>query len=101
MERKDIEHLAKLSRIAVTDNEADVLAASITDILGYVSDIEAITSSGALEKEVGPLCNVMRDDGEPHAPGMYTNALLRTAPKTHGQYIEVKKILAGKKTDRN
>lgn len=96
MERTDIEHLAKLSRIAVTETEADALAYDITSILGYISEIEAVTGSGDDVKEVGPLYNVMREDSDPHAPGMYTEDLLMNAPKRDRQYIKVKKIIGEK-----
>ena len=96
MERKDIEHLAKLSRIAVTDEEADALAKDITSILGYVSDIEEITGSKEEEKKVGALFNVMREDANPHEPGIYTEDLLSLAPERDGRYVKVKKILGDK-----
>jgi len=93
MERTDIEHLAKLSRIAVADTEADALASDITSILGYVGDIEKITESKENAKVVGPLYNVMREDENPHEGGLYTEDLLKLAPKRDGQYLKVKKIL--------
>ena len=96
MERKDIEHLAKLSRIAVTDDEADALAKDITSILGYVSDIEEITGSKEEEKKAGALFNVMREDANPHEPGIYTEDLLNLAPERDGRYVKVKKILGDK-----
>ena len=96
MERKDIEHLAKLSRIAVADEEADALAKDITSILVYVSEIEEITGSTAGEKKVGALFNVMREDTNPHEAGVYTEDLLNCAPIRDGQYVKVKKILGDK-----
>ncbi len=93
MERKDIEHLAKLSRIAVTETEADELAGEITSIINYVSEIEAITGSKEIEKKVGLLFNVMREDTNPHEGGKYTEDLLALAPERQGQYVKVKKIL--------
>lgn len=96
MERKDIEHLAKLSRIAVTDEEADALAKDITSILGYISEIEEITGNKEEEKKVGALFNVMREDTNPHEPGIYTEDLLNLAPERDGRYVKVKKILGDK-----
>lgn len=95
MKREDIEHLAKLSRIALSDAEAEARAHDITSILGYVSEIESLTGS-TLDKSTGPHVNVMRDDTEPHAPNLYTEDLLREAPHRHGQYIKVKRILTDK-----
>ncbi len=96
MERKDIEHLATLSRIALKSDEADTLAKDITSILGYVSVINEITGNTAHAKEVGVHFNSMREDKNPHEAGMYTEALLSAAPKRDKQYIEVKKILGEK-----
>lgn len=93
MKKEDIEHLAKLSRIAIGDEEASELAEDITSILGYVSEIEEITGSAEIEKKVGPLYNVLREDTEPHAAGLYTEDLLNLAPTRDGQYVKVKKIL--------
>ena len=93
MKREDVEHLAKLSRIAVEEAEADALAGDITSILNYVSEIEAITGSKEIEKKVGLLFNVMREDENPHEPGKYTADLLALAPERQGQYVKVKKIL--------
>ena len=96
MEKKDIEHLAKLSRIALSDEEISALTKDITSILGYVSEIEEITGSEETKKEVGALYNVMREDDNPHEPGIYTEDLLNCAPERSGQYIKVKKILGDK-----
>ena len=96
MKREDIEHLAKLARIAVTESEADALAKDITSILGYVSEIEEITGNAEGEKIVGALCNVMREDKDPHEPGIYTEDLLNAAPEREGQYVVVKKIIGDK-----
>ncbi len=96
MEKKDIEHLAKLSRIALTDTETDALAKDITSILGYVSEIEEIAGKVEGEKKVGALFNVMREDSNPHEPGIYTEDLLKLAPLRDGQYLKVKKIIGDK-----
>ncbi len=93
MKKEDIEHLAKLARIAVTDSEAEVLAEDITSIIGLVSEIEEITGNVELEKKVGVLFNIMRPDENPHDGGLYTEDLLAAAPSRDGQYVKVKKIL--------
>lgn len=95
MQREDIEHLARLSRIELAGNEADVLAENITSILSYVSEINEITGDAGLTKKVGPVHNVFREDGEPHAAGTYTQDLLDAAPDRDGAYFRVKKILGG------
>lgn len=93
MEKKDIEHLAKLARIELSVKETESLADDITSILGYVSEVSDITSSTTHEKRVGAVSNVLRDDGEPSEPGTFTEKLLNEAPERQGRYIKVKKIL--------
>lgn len=96
MKREDITHLAHLSRIAVSESEADAFAESITEILGYVSDIQQITGNTAVKKEVGAVYNVMRDDGDPHESGIYSEDLLNAAPERKDSYVVVKKIITDK-----
>jgi len=97
MEKKDIEHLAELARIDITDKEAVGLAEDMTNILVYISEIEKITGSTEVEKKVGPLHNVFREDENPHEGGKYSKDLLELAPDRSGDYLHVKKILGGKK----
>jgi aspartyl-tRNA(Asn)/glutamyl-tRNA(Gln) amidotransferase subunit C len=96
MKKEEIEHLAKLSRIAMTDEEANALAHDISSILGYISEIEKATGDKVTTKEVGALFNIMREDGIPHNPGIYSDDLLANAPVRDGKYIKVKKIIGDK-----
>ncbi len=96
MKREDVAHLAKLARIEIGDAEAENIAHDITSILGYVSEIEEITGSSEEKKVVGALYNVMREDGQPHEAGKYTEDLLNLAPERDGQYVKVKKIIGEK-----
>ena len=95
MQKKDIEHLATLSRIELTEKEKERLAGDITHILEYVSAVDEIVAETGIEKRVGALSNVMREDTDPHEPGMYTEELLNAAPERDGRYVKVKKILGG------
>ncbi len=76
--------------------EAESLATDITEIVGYVSEINTITGTQDVKmKKVGVVHNVFREDVDPHEGGLYTEDLLRAAPQRRGQHIEVKKILGG------
>jgi len=86
-----IEKLAALSRISVSKEEKTKLAHDIDAILSYIEDIQKLDISD--EKTAGEVRNVMREDGEPHEGGRYSEALLREAPETEGGYVVVKKII--------
>lgn len=93
MTKEEILHLAELARIDLEEEEGAILAGNITQILEYVSTIQSIAGD-ELEKELTPRYNVFREDVATDAPGKYTDAILAQAPKRHGQYVEVKKILS-------
>jgi aspartyl-tRNA(Asn)/glutamyl-tRNA(Gln) amidotransferase subunit C len=91
IEKKDIEKLAQLARIEVSEEEVGSLAESIESILGYVGQVTSISETATTM--LPPLRNVMREDEIRHASGEFTEALLSNAPNRDGNYLEVKKIL--------
>lgn len=92
LNREEVEKLAELARLDLNEEEAASLAADFDAILEYVSEIQSVAAE-AQALEVGEHYNVMRQDGDAHAPGEYSEALLAEAPKREGNYIKVKKIL--------
>ncbi len=91
MKKEDLDKLAKLSRLSLTDEEKEKLALEFDSILGYVSEIEKV-SVGERVLEAGLLRNIMREDGEPHESGLYTEAILNNAPDTEDGYLKVKQV---------
>lgn len=93
MTKEDILHLGHLARVALSDDEADVLKNEITTILSYVKKVQDIAEA-VPPKETGPVHNVFREDIPTDAPGQHTEAILAQAPKRHKNYVAVKKILS-------
>jgi aspartyl-tRNA(Asn)/glutamyl-tRNA(Gln) amidotransferase subunit C len=91
IESKDIEKLASLARIHVSDSEKEGLRKEIESVLSYVEQIQKAT--GDAPREVPAQRNVMREDTYPHESGIHTETLLNEAPKRKGDYVQVKKIL--------
>lgn len=93
--REEIENLAALARIELGDEEKMTLQKDVGAILEYVSQIKEVftNANGAGAKSGGAPANVMREDGNPHESGLYTEQLLSAAPQREGNYIRVKKIL--------
>lgn len=92
IDTKDVEHLAGLARIAISDSEKELLRHDLEDILAYVSQVKEVGYDvGA--PEAGELRNVMRADGNPHESGMFTEDLLSAAPTREDNRVFVKKIL--------
>lgn len=94
IDRKDVDKLATLARIEMSDAEKDAMVKELESILGYVSEIQEVaTVEAAPAERVGMLRNVMREDVDPNAERTYTAEIVASAPKSEGDYIKVKKIL--------
>jgi len=91
---KEIEKLAKLSRIKITNAEKKKLSKDIENIFEYVSEIQKISANLQGDNFLNSrFVNIMREDGEPHESGLYTEQILKQAPAREGDYLKVKKIL--------
>jgi aspartyl-tRNA(Asn)/glutamyl-tRNA(Gln) amidotransferase subunit C len=94
MKTDDVQHLARLARIAITDTEASQFTSDIDAILEYVSDVQAVAGTEAVTPTVGPVHNVFRADVVTNEPGQYTDVLLDAMPETDGRFMKVPKILS-------
>lgn len=90
---KEIEKLANLARIKISDTEKEKLRKDIESILAYVSDIQSVSSASKAENSNEALLNVMREDDNPHPSGIYTDKLIGQVPQQDRNYVKVKKIL--------
>ncbi len=93
MDTAEIEHLAQLARIELTDAEKASLVGDMQNIIAFIDTIkEADVAIDAAER-VGAVHNVFRADEAPHAGGMYTAVLVAATPQNANSYVKVPKIL--------
>lgn len=88
----DIEKLLNLARIEVNPDEKEKLRQDVEAILGYVGEVEKAVVEIDATPWAGELINIMREDGEPHQSGIFTESILSQAPKRERNYISVKLI---------
>ena len=91
--KEQIQHLGTLARIRLDDADVEKLESDMNDIVEYVSRIDAAVGDRALEKTVGVVYNVFREDEVTCTPGAHTDDMLAEMPERDGQYLRVKKIL--------
>ena len=89
--RKDIEELAQLSRLKLSEEEILSLEKDFTSILDYVGQIQSAQVNG--DALVPELYNVMREDEVGKIVGSTPEQLLKSAPRVEGEYIVVRKII--------
>ena len=93
MELKDIEKLAQLSRIALSDEEKSRFLKEIDSILAYVGELKKAAATAPKSEKKPILRNVMRNDENSHESGENTETLISSAPKREKNFLKVKKIL--------
>ena len=94
MNRDDILHLGELSRIALTEEEVNILETELSAIMSYVSTVNDIAADEADSvPKLGARYNVLRSDIITNEPDQYTEDVLREMPDTKGRHMKVKKIL--------
>jgi aspartyl-tRNA(Asn)/glutamyl-tRNA(Gln) amidotransferase subunit C len=92
LSREEVEHVALLARLGLTDEELRTLADQLSAILDYMRDINELdTSEIPPTAQVIPLRNVMRPD-EPR-PSLPVSDVLQNAPARDGSYFRVPPVL--------
>ena len=90
--RDDVAHLARLARIAMTDEELDRLAGELDVILGAVARVQEVAAADIPPTSHAlPLTNVLRAD-EP-TPSLGAEAALAGAPEAEDGRFRVPQIL--------
>ena len=88
----DVRYVAKLARIALTDDEARTYGAQLADILGHVAALNELdTSDVAATAQVIESRNVDRADAL--APCLPRDEALAGAPRAQGGYFRVPRII--------
>lgn len=93
MEHVDVAHLAKLAKLSLTPAELAQYQKEITDILGYVAQVNEVAGDAPERIENAAVRNVLRADVDAITSGTYTDALLAAAPETQDGFVKVQKIL--------
>lgn len=90
---EEVKKLAALARIHVEGAELEKFTKEFDSILAYVSQLETLAVAHERD-EKPPLRNVMREDGAPREPGLYTEKLVAQFPQKEGNALSVKKIIS-------
>jgi len=91
--RDDVLHLAQLSSLQLSEAEIDGLQTDISNILGYVGQLNELdTSSVEPTYQVTGLENVWRDDTVINY-GVNREDLLARAPESADNQVKVPKVL--------
>ena len=90
--KKDVEHVASLAHIELSDQEKALFTEQFNDILEYFKKIDAVDTNGVEPTyHVLDLSNVSRRDET--KPSLSTEEALRNAPKKEKKFLKAPRIV--------
>ncbi|MHC4757914.1 MAG: Asp-tRNA(Asn)/Glu-tRNA(Gln) amidotransferase subunit GatC [Planctomycetota bacterium] len=92
IDKIQVEKIAKLSRLKLTNSELDEFTGQLSAILDYVEKMNELdTATAEPLAHCLPINNVFRSDSSKESLG--TETTLSNAPQTDGDFFKVPKIL--------
>ncbi|MDD2657224.1 MAG: aspartyl/glutamyl-tRNA amidotransferase subunit C [Candidatus Pacebacteria bacterium] len=95
---EEVKKLAALARITLEDTQLEKFTSEFDAILAYVGQLETLdlesAGGGSASGGKPALRNVLREDGEPHPAGIYTEKLAEQFPQREGDALSVKQIIS-------
>lgn len=89
----DVQHLAQLSSLQLTDDEVSALSIDLQNIVGYIQQLGELNTTGVEPTyQVTDLQNVWREDRVDNY-GIDKEVLLSLAPATEAEHLKVPKVL--------
>jgi len=89
---KEVEYVALLARLEVTDKETEKFTAQLNDILGYIDKLNEIDTTGVEPMTHAiAVTNAFREDKIVDSIG--TEKSLANAPDARGEFFRVPKVI--------
>jgi aspartyl-tRNA(Asn)/glutamyl-tRNA(Gln) amidotransferase subunit C len=89
---REVEQVARLARLALSDAEKERMRRELDGILSYIDKLRALDTEGVPPtSHAVPMTNVMRED-EP-VPSLPQADMLANAPDPSGDFFRVPKII--------
>ena len=88
----EVEHVARLARLELTDGEKELFADQMGAILGYVEKLKGLDTEGVVPtSHAVPMANAFREDVV--RPSIGLEKALANAPLTSGSFFAVPKVI--------
>jgi aspartyl-tRNA(Asn)/glutamyl-tRNA(Gln) amidotransferase subunit C len=94
-DRIDIRHVARLARLALTDDEIATFGPQLGSLMTHVDALAKLdTENVAATAQVVPSRNVQREDAIRPETILARDVVLQNAPQVQGPYFRVPRIIA-------
>lgn len=92
--KQEIQHIAKLARLDLTDQELEKYGGQLSNVLSYIDQLKEVDVEGVLPTaQVTGLENVLREDQAEDWDKQEVEQALVDAPEREGRFIKVKRII--------
>jgi aspartyl-tRNA(Asn)/glutamyl-tRNA(Gln) amidotransferase subunit C len=92
LSKQEVEHVAKLARLAITAEETEQYSQQLSNILTYIEKLNALdTSKVEPTSHVLPMKNIFREDEV--RPSLPREEILKNSPDCTEEYFRVPKII--------
>jgi aspartyl-tRNA(Asn)/glutamyl-tRNA(Gln) amidotransferase subunit C len=89
---QEVEQVARLARLTLSDAEKERMRRELDGILSYIDKLRAVDTEGVPPtSHAVPMTNVMRED-EP-VPSLPQEDMLANAPDRNGEFFRVPRII--------
>lgn len=86
--------MARLARLALSEDEKERFTAQLGSILGYVEKLRGLNTEGVPPTaHPWPVANVWREDKAERLQGVEREELMKNAPEREGPFFKVKKVI--------
>lgn len=89
---EQVRKVAKLSRLTLTDAQAEEYRTRLSAVLGYVERLRGLDLSG-VEPMAHPMETTNRLGADEPGPTIATDRLMAIAPDTHPPFVKVPKVI--------
>lgn len=92
IDRSQVEHIARLARLSISEEDKEALAQHLSAILGYMEKLNSLNTEGIEPtSHVLDIANVFRDDDP--IPSLRPDDALSNAPERSGNFFKVPRII--------
>lgn len=92
IDKAQVEHIARLARLSIPEEEKEALSGQLSAILGYMEKLNSLNTEGIEPtSHVLEIANVFRDD-EP-IPSLSPDDAISNAPERSDSFYKVPKII--------
>ena len=92
VDAKTVRHIAKLARIAVSDAEVEALAPELSNILGWIEQLQEVDVAG-VEPMTAVIPNILRLRDDVVTEGDIRDEILLNAPAAEHGFFAVPKVI--------